>query len=106
MWCIPSIIGPTPLVGNGLVGEIVMTPKTMFQLNETYHGFRISSSTSWKHRARTPKRRISSTPRRRTTTGGTKSRLRQLQYLLHHQTWTAIRVAHDAAFVVEEHRVA
>src|SRR5213595_1042206 len=41
LWCIPSIIGPTPLVGNGLVGEIVMTPKTMYQLIETYHGFRI-----------------------------------------------------------------
>src|SRR4029077_20694129 len=32
LWCIPSIIGPTPLVGNGLVGEIVQTPKTIVQL--------------------------------------------------------------------------
>jgi len=50
LWCIPSIIGPTPLVGNGLVGEIVMTPKTMFQLIETYHGFRIIPTDGRPHR--------------------------------------------------------
>ncbi len=50
LWCIPSIIGPTPLVGNGLVGEIVHTPKAMFQLVETYHGFRIIPTDGRAHR--------------------------------------------------------
>ena len=50
LWCIPSIIGPTPLVGNGLVGEIVQTPKAMIQLVETYHGFRIIPTDGRPHR--------------------------------------------------------
>ena len=50
LWCIPSIIGPTPLVGNGLVGEIVQTPKTIVQLIETYHGFRIIPTDGRPHR--------------------------------------------------------
>jgi hypothetical protein len=50
LWCIPSIFGPTPLVGNGLVGEIVHTPKAMFQLIETYHGFRIIPTDGRPHR--------------------------------------------------------
>jgi hypothetical protein len=50
LWCIPSIIGPTPLVGNGLVGEIVQTPKTVVQLIETYHGFRIIPTDGRPHR--------------------------------------------------------
>ena len=48
--CIPSIFGPTPLVGNGLVGEIVQTPKAMIQLVETYHGFRIIPTDGRPHR--------------------------------------------------------
>jgi hypothetical protein len=40
LFCIPTI-GPTALMGNGFVGEIVQTPRTMVQLIETYHGFRI-----------------------------------------------------------------
>src|SRR4029450_1704618 len=32
LWCIPSIIGPTPLVGHGLGGEIAITPQTLIQL--------------------------------------------------------------------------
>jgi hypothetical protein len=40
LFCIPTI-GPTALQGNGFVGEIIQTPKTMVQLIETYHGFRI-----------------------------------------------------------------
>jgi hypothetical protein len=48
--CIPSIFGPTPLVGNGLVGEIVQTPKTLIQLVETYHGFRIIPTDGRPHR--------------------------------------------------------
>jgi hypothetical protein len=48
--CIPSIFGPTPLVGNGLVGEIVHTPKAMIQLIETYHGFRIIPTDGRPHR--------------------------------------------------------
>jgi hypothetical protein len=47
--CIPSIIGPA-MVGNGLVGEIVQTPKTMVQLIETYHGFRIIPTDGRPHR--------------------------------------------------------
>ena len=47
--CIPSIIGPA-LVGNGLVGEIVQTPKTIVQLIETYHGFRIIPTDGRPHR--------------------------------------------------------
>lgn len=50
LWCIPSIFGPTPLVGNGLVGEIVHTPKAMIQLIETYHGFRIIPTDGRPHR--------------------------------------------------------
>src|SRR5882672_2458954 len=50
LWCIPSIIGPTPLVGNGLVGEIVQTPKTLIMLVETYHGFRIIPTDGRPHR--------------------------------------------------------
>ena len=50
LWCIPSIIGPTPLVGNGLVGEIVQTPRTIVQLIETYHGFRIIPTDGRPHR--------------------------------------------------------
>jgi len=50
LWCIPSIIGPTPLVGNGLVGEIVQTPKAIVQLIETYHGFRIIPTDGRPHR--------------------------------------------------------
>ena len=48
--CIPSIFGPTPLVGNGLVGEIVQTPRAMIQLVETYHGFRIIPTDGRPHR--------------------------------------------------------
>jgi hypothetical protein len=48
--CIPSIFGPTPLVGNGLVGEIVQTPKAVIQLVETYHGFRIIPTDGRPHR--------------------------------------------------------
>jgi len=48
--CIPSIIGPTPLVGNGLVGEIVQTANTMIQLVETYHGFRVIPTDGRPHR--------------------------------------------------------
>src|SRR5262249_45432350 len=40
LFCIPTI-GPIALQGNGFVGEIVQTPKTMVQLIETFHGFRI-----------------------------------------------------------------
>jgi hypothetical protein len=47
--CIPSIIGPA-LVGNGLVGEIVQTPRTIVQLIETYHGFRIIPTDGRPHR--------------------------------------------------------
>ena len=50
LWCIPSIFGPTPLVGNGLVGEIVQTPKVMIQLVETYHGFRVIPTDGRPHR--------------------------------------------------------
>jgi len=50
LWCIPSIIGPTPLVGNGLVGEIVQTPKAVIMLVETYHGFRIIPTDGRPHR--------------------------------------------------------
>jgi hypothetical protein len=50
LWCIPSIIGPTPLVGNGLVGEIVQKPNVMVQLIETYHGFRIIPTDGRPHR--------------------------------------------------------
>jgi hypothetical protein len=50
LWCIPSIFGPTPLVGNGLVGEIVQTPKVMIQLVETYHGFRVIPTDGRAHR--------------------------------------------------------
>jgi len=50
LWCIPSIFGPTPLVGNGLVGEIVQTPKAMIHLVETYHGFRIIPTDGRPHR--------------------------------------------------------
>lgn len=50
LWCIPSVFGPTPLVGNGLVGEIVHTPKAMIQLIETYHGFRIIPTDGRPHR--------------------------------------------------------
>ena len=48
--CIPSIFGPTPLVGNGLVGEIVQTPRAVIQLVETYHGFRIIPTDGRPHR--------------------------------------------------------
>ena len=50
LWCIPSIVGPTPLVGNGLVGEIVQTPKAVIMLVETYHGFRIIPTDGRPHR--------------------------------------------------------
>ena len=49
LWCIPSIIGPNP-VGNGLVGEIVQTAKTVVMLIETYHGFRIIPTDGRPHR--------------------------------------------------------
>jgi hypothetical protein len=49
LWCIPSIIGPNP-VGNGLVGEIVQTAKTVVMLIETYHGFRIVPTDGRPHR--------------------------------------------------------
>ena len=49
LWCIPSIIGPNP-VGNGLVGEIVQTAKTVVMLIETYHGFRVIPTDGRPHR--------------------------------------------------------
>src|SRR6266536_4839483 len=38
------------LSGNGLVGEIVQTPRTIVQLIETYHGFRIIPTDGRPHR--------------------------------------------------------
>ncbi len=49
LWCIPSIIGPS-FVGNGLVGEIVQTPKAVLVLIETFHGFRIIPTDGRPHR--------------------------------------------------------
>jgi hypothetical protein len=48
--CIPSLMGPPPLAGNGLVGQIVQTPKFVILLIETYHGFRIVPTDGRPHR--------------------------------------------------------
>ena len=48
--CIPSLMGPPPLAGNGLVGQIVQTPKFVILLIETYHGFRIVPTDGRAHR--------------------------------------------------------
>lgn len=48
--CIPSLMGPPPLAGNGLVGQIVQTPKFVVLLIETYHGFRIVPTDGRAHR--------------------------------------------------------
>lgn len=48
--CIPSLMGPPPLAGNGLVGQIVQTPKVVVLLIETYHGFRIVPTDGRPHR--------------------------------------------------------
>ena len=48
--CIPSLMGPPPLAGNGLVGQIVQTPKFVILLIETFHGFRIVPTDGRAHR--------------------------------------------------------
>ncbi len=48
--CIPSLMGPPPLAGNGLVGQIVQTPKLVVLLIETYHGFRVVPTDGRPHR--------------------------------------------------------
>jgi len=47
--CIPSITS-NPIVGNGMVGEIVQTPKVVLMLVETYHTFRIIPTDGRRHR--------------------------------------------------------
>ena len=48
--CIPRLMGPPPLAGNGLVGQIVQTPKFVILLIETFHGFRIVPTDGRAHR--------------------------------------------------------
>ena len=48
--CIPSLMGPPPLAGNGLVGQIVQTPRFVILLIETFHGFRIVPTDGRAHR--------------------------------------------------------
>jgi hypothetical protein len=49
--CIPPVIGPhVSFLNSGLVGQIVQTPKFVFFLTETYHGFKIVPTDGRKHR--------------------------------------------------------
>ena len=47
--CIPSI-SPNPIVGNGMVGEFIQTPKLIILLVETYHTFRLIPTDGRPHR--------------------------------------------------------
>jgi hypothetical protein len=49
--CVPSIIGPhVALVNNGLVGQIIQSPKFVVFLTETYHSFKIIPTDGRGHR--------------------------------------------------------
>lgn len=49
--CVPSVIGPhVSMLNQGLVGQIIQTPKFVVLLTETYHGFKIIPTDGRPHR--------------------------------------------------------